>query len=120
MTPRGPRDQSASTGSTAAGAVSGQNFGRWTTSEGDLEFTGANSGRLANYGSDQGRILGDISGGVLQGYWVEASSAQQCSYMRDGSFYWGRLSGRFSHSGFEWLWSYCDETPSFSWTGSRS
>ena len=103
-------------GAGGAGAATGMPQS-CTTSSGAMTFTGATSGRIANFGNDQGRIIGNLARGSIDGYWVEAASNQKCSRAIDGSYYWGRFVARFNGTHFDGKWSYCDAAPTRSWTG---
>jgi len=83
---------------------------------GNFIFNGASSGLLAEYGSDEGRIFGEIAGDAIDGVWVEAGSARRCDTPYDGSYHWGRFVGRLTPAGFEAEWSYCDAAPSSAWS----
>jgi hypothetical protein len=72
--------------------------------------------------SDQGRIIGRVQGQRLIGFWHEASSNQRCKYLRNGTYYWGRIIATFSADWktFAAMWSYCDEEPlRGEWDGRR-
>lgn len=86
------------------------------SSYGAFEFNGASQGLLARYGSDEGRLFGDIAGGAIDGVWVEKGSARKCKTPHDGSYHWGRFVGRLTPAGFSAKWSYCDAAPARAWT----
>ena len=96
-------------------------YNSWDSTEGDMIFTGDSSGKLANYGKDQGRILGNIIERTIDGYWVEHESSTRCDSQRDGSYYWGLFVGTFdsTFSSFDGKWSYCGEEPGADWTITR-
>lgn len=88
-----------------------------STDYGTFTFTHRASGVLARYPSDNGRIVGRVSGGRIDGYWVEKASAQRCKTQRDGSFYWGRFVATMTGTGFSGKWSYCEAAPDRNWNG---
>jgi len=103
-------------------SITGGKSDLWQTSQGDMTFLGdVSSGHLAEYGNDQGRVLGQYRGGVLDGYWVEEKSRQRCDTEKDGSFYWGKVLFSFdeSRTRFDGYWGYCNKRPSSKWRGSK-
>ena len=101
------------------GAVGAGFTGTFSTSYGNMTFNGNRTGKIAEYGSDKGRIVGNIQGNHINGYWVEYSSARRCSTEKDGSFYWGRFVVDLTGNKFTGKWSYCDAEPGSSWSGTR-
>ncbi len=76
----------------------------------------------ATYSTDEGRIIGSLSGDTLGGIWVEKSSGQKCKTQRDNSYYWGLVKFSFTadYSEFKGLWSYCNNPlKSRKWNGKR-
>ncbi|GAB4339347.1 MAG: hypothetical protein Kow0089_12120 [Desulfobulbaceae bacterium] len=84
--------------------------GTWKTSWGNMVIRREGDGVVGMYDSDNGRIFAKISGGVLEGYWVEDTSSRRCGTAMHNSNYWGRLHLEFSDDGrrFTGRWGYCD------------
>jgi hypothetical protein len=93
--------------------------GVWDSDEGTITFHQSGSNVSATYTQDNGVIEGEISGGVLTGYWSENSSLRRCSVPRNGRYYWGRIRFIFKDSSFKGWWSYCDREPNQLWRGVR-
>lgn len=95
--------------------------GRWETSEGKMDLSQKGKQVSGTYSQDDGRIEGTVINKTLNGYWIEAGSARQCSYRKQNSFYWGRISWEIDaqERSFAGKWSYCDDEPSSNWTGRR-
>ena len=106
----------------AGGGSSGAFGGGWSTSEGDMNLNQNGAHVTGTYGSDNGRIDGQVQGGRVTGYWGEDGSAQQCATQRLGTYFWGRFEWVLAADGktFEGRWSYCDAEPGSPWTGRRT
>jgi len=105
---------------TGSKSITGGKSDLWQTSQGEMTFLGdVSSGHLAEYGDDQGRVLGQYRGGVLDGYWVEEKSRQRCDTEKDGSFYWGKVLFSFdeARTSFDGYWGYCNKRPTSKWRG---
>jgi len=102
---------------TGAGNVAG----KWRTSEGELTLTQNGRAVQGSYSSDGGEIVGEMSGNVLEGYWVENGSAERCATARNGRFHWGRIRWTFDGNKFAGTWSYCDKPVASGggWSGER-
>jgi len=74
-----------------------------------------------HYATDNGEVVGQLKGNVLEGYWSETLSNRRCSAARNGRFYWGRARFVFTDDRFTAKWSYCDDPPGAagSWSGKR-
>lgn len=111
----------AERGFTGGGSLASPE-GTWTTSYGTMTFAPVAQGQTSATYDDGSRIRGTLAGRVLEGYWVQESSARRCETPYDGSFYWGRLRFEFSADwrSFSGTWSYCGDQPTSSgWSGSR-
>lgn len=92
--------------------------GDWTSSEGGSMSVNQNGVNIsASYNLKNGRVLGVLSGSVLNGYWVQSSSDRRCSTAYDGSHYWGRVTLTFTDTSYSGYWSYCNDVPRSPWTG---
>jgi len=87
-------------------------MGEWTTSYGSRMIfkPEAGSNVIGRYDSDGGRIVGNVVGNSLNGYWVEIGSKHDCKSKKDGSQHWGKFIITFNdnfttYSGY---WTYCD------------
>lgn len=92
--------------------------GQWETTFGDMVL-GDGSGA---YTSDNGRLVFEVEGNTLDGFWIEDGSARPCDAARDGSEHWGRIVLSFDEtfSSFSGGWGYCDDDPDEgSWSGTR-
>ena len=93
--------------------------GDWTSSEGGSMSINQNGPDVAaTYNLKNGRVLGILSGRVLNGYWLQSSSDRRCSTAYDGSYYWGRVTLTFAGTSYSGHWSYCNDAPHSPWTGS--
>ena len=73
-----------------------------------------------SYGSDNGEIIGEMTYPQrFEGYWIEDESRTKCSEPKNGRYYWGKVTWEFDSDmcSFKGKWSYCDEKPSSSWSG---
>lgn len=96
--------------------------GAWRSSEGTIHFPQQPSASIyARYTQDNGRLLVRRKGHVLEGVWVEKSSAKRCATAVDGSRHWGRVRFVFTDNfeQFTGQWSYCDAPLASTWTGNR-
>lgn len=105
--------QSASTGPAYNVA------GRWRTSEGEMTLTQQGGSVRGNYTNDGGEVVGQMSGNVLEGFWIENGSSERCATAKNGRFHWGRIRYVFEGGKFTGQWSYCDKPLSGAWTGER-
>ena len=93
--------------------------GRWTTPWGDMRLQGGDqiSGDYDHLG---GRVIGQMRGETLEGYWIQRNSEQRCPRDLSGSRYWGRLRLTFDGDRFNGRWGYCDQEPNRDgWSGTR-
>lgn len=93
--------------------------GVWNSSEGTITFQQSGSRVSATYTQDNGVLEGKMSGDVLMGYWIEDGSNRRCDTALNGRYHWGKIRFVFDGSSFSGLWSYCDDEPSYTWTGNR-
>ena len=93
--------------------------GVWNSSYGPISFQQSGSDVLASYPQGNGAIEGRMFSNVLTGYWTQDTSSSRCSTARNGRYDWGKIRFSFNASSFAGLWSYCDDEPTSSWTGSR-
>lgn len=109
------------TPSAADGGTTIDISGKWRTSEGEMTLSQSGRAVTGRYTNDNGEIVGELIGNVLEGWWIENSSNQRCATPRNGRYYWGRIRFTFSGNRFTGSWSYCDSpVPSqINWTGER-
>ena len=102
-------------------SVSSNWQGLWNTSEGKMNLSQTGNSVTGVYNQDDGKIQGTVANNILDGYWIESSSARKCSTSKLNSFHWGRISWELSpnQQNFMGKWSYCDDKPDAVWTGSR-
>lgn len=96
--------------------------GKWKTSEGELTLNQAGNRVQGTYTSDGGVIEGEVKGNVLEGWWIENSSGQNCGVERNGRKHWGRIRWTFEGDRFAGGWSYCDgqvKQEASNWKGER-
>ena len=93
----------------------------YTTNDwGDLTVTEWEAASFrADYTFEKGKIEGVRRGNVIDGFWSQATSDRSCSYPRNGSYHYGRMTFTFNArlDAFEGRWGYCDETPYATWDG---
>lgn len=92
--------------------------GQWDTTYGEMVL-GDGSG---TYGSDNGRLMFQVQGDMLDGFWIEDGSARTCDAAKDGSDHWGRIFISFDEtfSSFSGAWGYCDDdADQGTWSGTR-
>jgi hypothetical protein len=120
---------------TAGGAAeSAQSFaGVWKTSYGDVYFPKYEGNRVrgafwsypdSNGKADNGRIIAEIDGSTLSGYWIEDSGNTPCESERDGSYNWGRVNFEANEdfSVISGAWGFCEQQPEgddAGWVGTR-
>lgn len=102
----------------------------WQTSEGEMALPAnpATGQRIKiPYTQDGGRILGAFTlepngDRILDGHWVEESSAEACETSVDGSYYWGRITFVFDpqFASFDGLWAYCNAGLDRGWSGQNT
>ena len=120
-TPNANADSNEESESHSPARVDHPTQGIYTTSYGDMDFK-TSGPYTATYSTDEGRIIGSLSGDTLGGIWVEKSSGQKCKTQRDGSYYWGLVKFSFTSdfNEFKGLWSYCNNPlKSRQWNGKR-
>jgi hypothetical protein len=101
----------------AQGAIDGV----WNTSEGRMTLAQNGLNVWGNYTSDNGAIVGTYQNRVLDGYWIEDSSAHRCDTPMNGRFFWGQVRFVFESDRFTGSWGYCgDAVGAGTWTGSRA
>ena len=93
--------------------------GVWNTSEGQMTFQQQGSSVTATYTQDNGRIEATMTGNVLEGFWSEDGSNRRCDTAINGRYHWGRIRFVFDGNSFQGTWSYCNDEPTLSWTGTR-
>jgi hypothetical protein len=107
--------------------------GVWKTSYGDVYFPkyAGNTVRGAfwsypesNGKADNGRIIAEIDGATLTGYWVEDSGGTPCETERDGSVNWGpvHFEANADFSVISGAWGFCEQLPEgddAAWVGTR-
>jgi len=108
----GSLDRNDWSGRRTAVASSRSIAGRWQTSWGEMTLSQSVASVSGTYASDNGQITGDLNGNVLEGYWIEDSSGQQCSTPLEGRHYWGRVRMIFdpTSASFKTEWGYCNGT----------
>lgn len=115
--------------------VSGESgfSGVWKTSYGDVYFPKFEGKTVrgafwsypeSNGKADNGRILAEIDGASLTGYWVEDSGNTPCATERDGSLNWGpvHFEANADFSVISGAWGFCDQQPEgddAGWVGIR-
>jgi hypothetical protein len=108
--------------SGAASTATGDASGRWRTSEGEATLTQSGRAVKGSYTSDNGDIVGEMNGNVLEGYWIEKSSGERCATAKNGRHHWGRIRWTFDGGKFTGVWSYCDQplpASGSNWSGER-
>ncbi|TXT20228.1 MAG: Dipeptide transport system permease protein DppC, partial [bacterium] len=123
-------DQAEAESRIKAGAGAGANIGagvsaiagKWRTSEGELTLVQSGRSVQGSYTSDGGEIVGEVSGNVLEGWWIENGSSERCATAKNGRYYWGRIRWTFEGGRFTGNWSYCDKPVAGSggWNGERT
>lgn len=108
--------------STAALAQTAPVVSTWNTSEGRMTLNQNSQAIYGTYTTDNGRIMGTLSGRTLNGFWVESMADRRCITPKNGSYYWGGIRFEFDQrmSRFAGRWSYCDRPVSpgdGDWTG---
>lgn len=96
--------------------------GKWKTSEGELTLNQTGNRVQGTYANDGGEIEGEVRGNVLEGWWIENSSGQNCGVERNGRRHWGRVRWVFEADRFVGGWNYCDRSvgpEDRRWTGER-
>jgi Ca-activated chloride channel family protein len=94
--------------------------GIWETSEGKATLKQSGKTVRGTYEQDHGVIVGEMTyPRRFEGYWIEDRSDKKCATPREGRYYWGRVIWNFDKERcrFSGEWSYCDETPRYSWRG---
>ncbi len=85
--------------------------GSWTTEFGDTMIIEQDNPFKARFNLKDGRIVGELKDGTMNGLWIQSSSKSKCTEEREGSFYWGKISLVFSGSTYTGTWGYCDQEP---------
>jgi hypothetical protein len=98
--------------------------GKWKTNTAGpmyLSYRGTSTTSVkGNYTSTgAGKIDGTMTNNVLDGYWTNKVSAKRCTYTRNGSYYWGKVTLNFQETRFSGKWGYCTDTPKYTLSGSR-
>lgn len=107
--------------------------GVWKTSYGDVYFPKYDGNTVrgafwsypeSNGQADNGRIIAEIEGKTMTGFWIEDSGNTRCKSERDGSYHWGpvhfKADGAFNV--ISGAWGVCDEQPQgddAAWVGNR-
>ena len=99
--------------------------GTWSTDFGAVRLVEDNQGGISgSYETDDGRITGKITNGVIDGHWAESASDYTCDTAMMGSRHWGRIRFELNSAGTVWtgIWSYCDYEylPDAVWNGRRA
>ena len=63
--------------------------------------------------TDNARIIGKVTGRVLEGHWVQDSGEHTCDYERDGSAHWGmvRFEANEDFTELRGVYGYCENPP---------
>lgn len=96
--------------------------GAWTCEFGDTMLIDTATPEFkARFNFKQGRISGDLQGGVLEGLWIQGNetSRGRCKEKRDGSTDWGRIKLTFTGDSYKGKWGYCDGNLSYKIAGKR-
>lgn len=107
--------------------------GVWKTSYGDVYFPKHEGNGVrgafwsypeSNGKADNGRIIAEIDGSTLRGYWVEDSGNTPCESERDGSQHWGpvHFEANEDFSTISGAWGFCELAPEgadAAWVGMR-
>ena len=107
--------------------------GVWKTSYGDVYFPKYEGNMVrgafwsypeSNGQADNGRIIAEVDGKTMTGFWVEDTGNTRCNSERDGSYHWGPLhfNGNEDFSVISGAWGVCDEQPAgddAAWVGTR-
>ena len=102
--------------------------GKYRSDFGDVEFScngnslpcvGEYTGTNDNYSAKV--HLDESSDGQLMGIWHEKESKRKCNVIKYGTYYWGKVSFRFSVDSRKWTGSYgyCENAPTNKWNGWR-
>ena len=78
----------------------------------------------SNGKADNGRIIAEIDGSTLRGYWIEDSGDRPCDSERDGSYNWGpvHFEANEDFSVISGAWGFCEQQPEgddAGWVGTR-
>ena len=107
--------------------------GVWKTSYGDVYFPKYEGNRVrgafwsypdSNGKADNGRIIAELDGSTLKGYWIEDSGNTPCETQRDGSYNWGPVHFEADEN-FDVIsgaWGFCEHQPEgedAGWVGRR-
>jgi hypothetical protein len=111
LTPSTASPTQSASGPTAAVA------GKWKTSEGDLTLNQSGNKVSGTYTNDDGEIVGEMDGNVLEGYWIENASNERCATAKNGRYHWGSIRWTFDGNKFAGVWSYCEKPLANSGTG---
>ena len=96
--------------------------GVWKTSYGDVYFPKYDGNVVrgafwsypeSNGQADNGRIIAEVSGKTMTGFWIEDSGNTRCESERDGSYHWGPVNFK-ADANFDVIsgaWGVCDEQP---------
>jgi hypothetical protein len=118
----------------AVAAKTAKSFaGVWKTSYGDVYFPKYEGNRVrgafwsypdSNGKADNGRIIAEIHGSTLTGYWIEDSGDTPCESERDGSYNWGpvHFEANEDFSVISGAWGFCEQQPEgddAGWVGTR-
>ncbi len=86
--------------------------GSWTTEFGTTMVIEQNNPFRARFNLKDGRMVGTLQDGTMDGLWIQSSSKSKCPEEREGSFYWGKIRLTFSGNTYTGSWGYCDEEAS--------
>ena len=107
--------------------------GVWKTSYGDVYFPRYAGDTVrgafwsypeSNGQADNGRIIAEVDGNTLTGFWIEDSGNTRCDSERDGSYHWGPVHFKSNEdfSVISGAWGVCEEQPAgddAAWVGTR-
>jgi len=83
--------------------------GSWTTDWGALTLKREGKKVTGRYSGDNGEVIGEASGNVFEGYWIEDHSNDCCDTPREGRYYWGKFRMVFNGDTFTAEWGYCED-----------
>lgn len=87
-------------------------IGTWTIEFGDTMVVTQESPEFkARFNFKDGRIIGSVNDNTMTGVWVQNSSKSKCSEKQDGSYYWGKITLKFSGDSYTGVWGYCNQGP---------
>jgi hypothetical protein len=63
--------------------------------------------------ADNGRLVGTVTEGRFEGYWIQDSGENPCETEKEGSLFWGitRFEANADFTELTGSWGFCDEEP---------